>query len=261
MDRTLSFREHVEKLKLKVATRNNILHKLANSDWGADPKTMRTTALALCFSTAEYCSAAWARSCHAHKIDPELNNSCRIITGTLKPTPLPALYSLAGIAPPHIRRDTLAKIQKYSQENDTRHPLFGYSDPTRRLKSRNSFMTISSLNPEESANHRIQEWREWDSSQPNDAIQSPNEQLPSGTALPRKDWATLNRARSRVGKTRSNTYKWGLSPTSECLCGHPTQTMEHILHDCELGPTCTDRDLLEVNENAKQWIQYWRDKI
>ena len=261
LDRTLSFAEHVKKLKSKVATRNNLLGKLANSNWGTDPKTLRTTALALCYSTAEYCSAVWARSCHAQKIDPELNKSCRIITGTMKATPLPELYRLAGIVPPHIRRDTHAKTQKYNQENDTRHPLFGHSDSVRRLKSRKSFMTIHSLDPEQSANHRLEKWREWDHYPPNGAIQSPNEQLPSGTTLPRKDWVTLNRARTRVGKTGNNTYNWGLSSTSECLCGHPVQTMEHILRDCGLGPICTDQDLLNTNEAAKQWIQYWRDKI
>ena len=207
LDRTLSFAEHIRKLKSKVATRNNLLGKLANSNWGTDPKTLRTTALALCYSTAEYCSAAWARSCHAHKIDPELNNSCRIITGTLKSTPLPALYRLAGIAPPHIRRDIHAKTQKYSQVNDTRHPLYGHSNSARRLKSRKSFMTIHSLDPEQSENHRLEKWREWDHYPPNGAIQIPNEQLPSGTTLPRKDWVTLNRARTkwvRLGATPIN---------------------------------------------------------
>ena len=172
---------------------------------------LRTTALALSYSTAGYSSAPWARSCHAHKIDPELNNSCHILTGTLKPTSLPALYRLVGIAPSHIRRDIHARTQKYSQENDTRHPLFGHSDSVNRLKSRKSFITIDSLDPEESANHRLEKWREWDHCPPNGAIQSPNKQLPSGTNLPRNDCITLNKAKTRVGKTGSNTYKWGLA--------------------------------------------------
>ncbi|GFS08935.1 hypothetical protein ElyMa_006607900 [Elysia marginata] len=66
-------------VKAKVAARNSLLRKLANSNWGADPKTLRTTALALSYSTAEYSSAVWARSCHAKKVDTELNNACRII--------------------------------------------------------------------------------------------------------------------------------------------------------------------------------------
>ena len=76
LNQSLSFAKHAQNVKAKVAARNNILGKLANSTWGADPKTLRTTALALSYSTAEYASPVWARSCHAKKIDPELNNAC-----------------------------------------------------------------------------------------------------------------------------------------------------------------------------------------
>ena len=259
LDRTLSFKEHTRKVKAKVATRNNLLSKLANSNWGADPSTLRSTALALSYSSAEYCSAVWSKSCHAKNIDPELNNACRIVTGTLRPTPLPALYRLAGIAPPHIRRETQLRTQKHKQEYDERHPLAGHIPARSRLSSRSSFMTAESLDPDLSSHHRINEWSEWDSYQ-NYAIQAPREALPSGTDLPRKDWVTLNRARAKVGKTASTLHKWKLKPTSECPCGNPEQTMQHILTDCSLGPVCTDRDLIRCNRNAKSWICHWRDK-
>ena len=42
------------KVKAKTAARNNVLRKLANSKWGTHPSTIKTTALALCYSTAEY---------------------------------------------------------------------------------------------------------------------------------------------------------------------------------------------------------------
>ena len=259
LDRTLSYNEHTRKLKAKVATRNNLLSKLANSNWGADPSTLRSTALALCYSTAEYCSPVWSKSCHAKKVDPELNNACRTITGNLRPTPLPAVYRLAGIAPPHIRREAQLKTQKYKQEHDSRHPLSGHIPPRSRLSSRSSFMTAESLRPNLSAQYRTDKWSEWDSLN-NDAIQAPTEQLPTGTELPRKDWVTLNRARAKVGKTASSMHKWKLAPTSECPCGEPNQTMQHILTDCPLGPVCTDRDLVRCNRNAKNWISHWRDK-
>ena len=251
LDRTLSFAEHVRKVKAKVAARNNLLGKLANSSWGADPKTLRTTALALSYSTAEYCSAVWARSCHAQKIDPELNNACRTITGQLRPTPLPLLYRSAGIAPPTIRREIHAKTQKHKQETDQRHPLYGHSCPQRRLKSRHSFMTEESLPPKQSTSRRLERWKEWDCSPPNDALQAPAEQLPTGTDLPRKDWAALNRARAGVGKTASSLHKWGLETSSECPCGHPKQTVQHILLECPQGPHCTDQDLRDCNQSAR----------
>ncbi|KAK3875779.1 hypothetical protein Pcinc_019358 [Petrolisthes cinctipes] len=136
---------HTNKLKEKLSSHNNLLGKLTNSNWGADPKTLKQTALALCYSTAEYCAPIWARSCHASKVDPELNKVCRTITGALKPTPLPALYRLASIAPPSIKRDTLRKCERDKQLSDNRHPLYGYQEIRRRLKSRKSFVTTNGL--------------------------------------------------------------------------------------------------------------------
>ena len=51
LDRSLSYKQHIRNTKMKVATRNNLLTKLATSKWGANPSTIRTTALALTYST------------------------------------------------------------------------------------------------------------------------------------------------------------------------------------------------------------------
>ena len=84
--RTLSYKAHIEKTKKKVGTRNNIIRKLRNSKWGATPTTLRSSALALCYSAAEYACPVWERSTHAKKLDATLNETCRMITGCLKPT-------------------------------------------------------------------------------------------------------------------------------------------------------------------------------
>ena len=96
---------------------------------------------------------------------------------------------------------------------------------------------------------------------PNEAIQPPIEELPTGTDLQRKDWVSLNRARAKVGRTASTLHKWKLAPSSKCTCGHPNQTVNHILSECPQGPHCTDQDLREFNETARVWITHWRDKI
>ena len=110
LDRTLNYKQHILNTKMKVATRNNLLKKLANSKWGTNARTIRTTALALCYSTAEYAAPVWARSSHANKLNPVLNQSCRSITGCLKPTNVEDLYLIAGIAPPDIRREVCARV-------------------------------------------------------------------------------------------------------------------------------------------------------
>ena len=231
------------------------------SKWGADPKTLRTSALALCYTTAEFCSPVWERSCHAAKVDTELNEACRIITGLLKPTPLQTVYRLAGIAPPSIRRRCQSRTQKHIQETDPRHPLHQYQECQRRLISRKSFMTMDSLHPTNAARFRIEQWEEKDDSPPNNAVQDPCESLPRGVDLPRRDWVALNRARSGVGRTLRNQRKWGHIPSAHCPCGHPQQTMDHIRTTCTLGPHCTKEDLHDVNDQALRWLQYWRDKI
>ena len=102
----------IQNVKAKVSAINNLLRKLVNYGWRTDPKALRTTALALSYTTAEYASSVWDRSAHANKIDPELNNVCCIVTGQLKCTPLPLLYRTAGIALPETRRQAHARVEK-----------------------------------------------------------------------------------------------------------------------------------------------------
>ena len=41
LDRSLTFKQHLNKTALKVRTRNNILSKLANARWGAHYEVLR----------------------------------------------------------------------------------------------------------------------------------------------------------------------------------------------------------------------------
>ena len=140
LDSTLRFKQHALNTKTKVNTRNNLLRKLTNSEWGAHPATVRTTALALCFSTAEFACSSWGRSRHTWHVDIALNDTCRIITGCLNATPIPCLFALAGIAPPDIRRKVASNADFCLQEDDTRHPLHGQRPAKHRLPSTNSFI-------------------------------------------------------------------------------------------------------------------------
>ena len=121
LDRTLSFNEHCKKVKGKVASRNNLLGKLANSSWGANPQTLKATAMALCYSTAEYCAPVWANSCHAKKVDPELNYSCRTITGNLRST---LLYTDKRELLHHISAENPRRRHKNTNKRRTLDTLF-----------------------------------------------------------------------------------------------------------------------------------------
>ena len=116
LDRTLSYTQHIHNTKMKVATRNNLLRQLSSSKWGTNASTIRTVALALRYSVAEYAAPVWARSAHVYKLDSELNSACLAITGCLKPTNVEELYLLSGIAQPSIRRDVCTRVEQAKQE-------------------------------------------------------------------------------------------------------------------------------------------------
>ena len=104
LDRTLSFKDHLEDIRAKSTSRVALIQRLAGTTWGASAKTLRVSTQALVFSVAEYCAPAWSRSPHVKKVDAPINNALRIITGCLKPTPNFILPVLAGIAPAGLRR-------------------------------------------------------------------------------------------------------------------------------------------------------------
>ena len=157
LDRTLRYKAHTT--KMKVATRNNLLKKLANYRWGTNARTIRTTAIASCYSTAEYVASVWDRSAYVHLLNPELNQACRAITGCLKPTNVENLYLLAAIFPPEIRRCVYARVERTKQVERETHSLFGHTPARRRLKSRRSFLT--SIQPVHFPANvvRVNEWK------------------------------------------------------------------------------------------------------
>ena len=126
LDITLSYKAHIEKTKNIFGTRKNIIRKLRNSKWGATPTTLRSTALALCYSAAEYACPVWERSTHAKKRNATLNETCRLITGCLKPTSTKSLPIPAVIAPSDIKRAVACRMERTRQTTDERHPLNGH---------------------------------------------------------------------------------------------------------------------------------------
>ncbi|KAJ3612195.1 hypothetical protein NHX12_020471 [Muraenolepis orangiensis] len=67
LDRTLSFKQHLEEVKAKVTSRVALIRRLTGTTWGASAKTLRISTQALVFSAAEYCAPVWSRSPHARK--------------------------------------------------------------------------------------------------------------------------------------------------------------------------------------------------
>ena len=257
LDRTLTYKDHITNTKAKVSSRNSILKKLANTKWGTDASTIRTTALALCFSAAEYASPVWSRSVHAAKIDPVLNDACRAITGCLKPTRVDDLYLLSGIAPPYIRRTVVSEKERNKQETDPLHPLFQQEPAVKRLKSRKSFLHLVEPLQASPHNRRIALWSAHLQNAPHKLTLDPKESLPSGSSEAWPFWLCLNRLRTATGRCKSLMQRWGYEDgEATCDCGEE-QTMEHLLICPLLPEPCTLEDLEALNDQAKACVQHW----
>ena len=100
LDKTLTFKQHLESVKAKTTNRVALICFLAGTTWGAATKTLRTSTQALVFSAVEYCAPVWSHSHHVKKLDITLNIAMRTISGTLQATPVNQLPILAGIAQP-----------------------------------------------------------------------------------------------------------------------------------------------------------------
>jgi len=62
LDRTLTFKNHLAKLAVKIKTRHSIIAKLSGTSWEADASTISINTLALVYSATEYCAPVWINS-------------------------------------------------------------------------------------------------------------------------------------------------------------------------------------------------------
>ena len=204
LDRTLSYKQHIHNTKMKVATRNNLLRTLSISKWGRNASTIITTALALSYSVPGYAAPVWARSAHAYKLDSELNSA---ITGCLNPTNIEKLYLLSGIAPPSIKPDVCARVEKAKQETNKVHSLHGTIPADRRLKSRNCFLhSVKPANPPKVI--RCSEWLRRTTKTPHRISVNLDESLARGHDSPWTTWRCLNRQLTGYTCSKEQRKKW-----------------------------------------------------
>lgn len=261
LDRTLSYKQHIANTRSKASSRNNLLQKLTCSKWGANPHTLRTSALALTFSAAEYAAPVWERSSHAKKLDPIINQACRIITGCLKPTYTGHLYILSGIAPPNIRRSVTSMLERHKQQSDLRHPLYGKEAASARLRSRRSFLRSVPPLINSVAMTRKEMWQISLSIRDKEMLMSAEEHLPPGSEEHWTTWKTLNRLRTKTGRCKTNLVRWGYHAGSDlCTCGQP-QTMDHLTICTNLRSPCSPEDLAEASAAALGCAEYWAPEI
>jgi len=200
--------------------------KLASSTWGASANTLGSSALALCYSAAEYCAPVWSRSAHTSQVDVQLNSTIHLISGTLRSTPLPWLPVLSNIEPPALRRKAATdKLVEKIVKHD-RWPIQPdiLSLPLLRLTSKKPLWL--DLQPVDIKSR----WRHnWKLAQVINShlVCDPTIQQP-GFDPPWQQWSLLNHFRTEQGHCGACRRKWRLTDTDLCPCGE-TQTMSHIV--------------------------------
>ncbi|CAG7729988.1 unnamed protein product, partial [Allacma fusca] len=221
LDRSLTYKQHCEKTKMKVAARTNLIRKLV---------------------------------AHAKKVDVPLNEACRLVTGCLRPTPLTALHCLAGIAPPEVNREVAARAEKTKATHNPLHPMHGYNElPESRLKSRHSFLRIVN---ELSAPAEVERCQIWNTASSSNTM---SESLPQGNQLKYSLWKTLNRIRSGTTHSKSNLHRWHLADDNLCKCGE-VQDDRHLFRCRLYGDFDADKLDRTIDDEGMKFLEYWDKK-
>jgi hypothetical protein len=220
---------------------------------------LRTSVLGLVYPTAEYCASVWLNSAHTNKIDVQLNESMRLITGTIQSTPLYWLPTLSNIAPAHLRRQQILLREYRKIMRNTELPIHADININLPSKSRHSpLLDSQSMNANNfTINDKwLEDWRNnapvhWQPIKENNKNENP-----SGFELPRKLWCTLNRIRTNHGKCNDSFYKWGLIDSPRCECSNEKQTINHIVFECPLYSYNGDIiDFIKISDNAIAWME------
>ena len=148
LDRSFTFCHHLMALRKKLSSHVTLRRRFVGSGWDAGAKTLRTAALSLVYSTAEYCAPVWCRSAHTRLIDSDLNDALRIVAGCLRFTPTDHLPVLSGIQPAELRRLGATLFLAYRGSLDPDQILYGllsgFSDALQeRLRSRRPFVSVA----------------------------------------------------------------------------------------------------------------------
>jgi hypothetical protein len=182
----------------------------------------------------------------------------RVISETLKSTPLGWLPVLSNISPPDIRRKQalVRLIVKQDPLNNSMLSQMLCNTPQIRLKSRKppwiagQHLILTNFNS-------TTEWRTaWNnlSLENADLVVNPT-QLLEGFKLPRQEWVSLNRIRIGHGRCGYSMHQWKLRDNPACDCGNAAQTIQHIVSNSSKRKfEGKMSDFFRLTSEALDWI-------
>ena len=172
------------------------------------------------------------------------------------------LYLLVEIAPPDIRRDVCARVEKTKQESNEAYSLYGQNPAERRQKSRNCF--FRSVKPADFPTKviRCSAWLRRLQAIPHRATVNIDESLAKGFDRPWTTWRCLNRLRtgftcSKEQRQRLRYYKGDTT----CECGPAKENTAHMMQCTLLEQPCSLDVLNKFNDTAKKCVERWKTLV
>ena len=158
------------------------------------------------------------------------------------------LYLLAAFAPPDLRRDVCARVEK-KQESNLAHSLYGQNPTESRFKSRSCF--LSSVCPADFHPKviRCNEWQRMLNTKLHSCSINLTESLARGHTSQWTTWWCLNRLRAGVTCSKEHRKKWGYSEgDTTCECVVSSDNTRHMFECPLLAHSFSLDDLLQFSK-------------
>ena len=175
----------------------------------------------------------------------------------MKPNNVEYLYFLAGIAPPDIRRDVCARVEKTKEA----HSLYGQNPAERRLESSNCF--LRSVKPADFPPKviRCSAWLRRLQAIPHRATVNIDESLAIGFDRPWTTWRCLNRLRTGFTCSKEQRQRWRYYKGDTTYeCGLATENTAHMMQCTLLEQPCSLDVLNKLNDTAKKCVERWKTR-
>ena len=110
IDKRLSFKQHIEHLRVECTPAINLLKHLSHLSWGADRRTLKVLFSALVQSKLDYGAHIYGatNSSVLQRLNPIQNSCLRACTGAFRSSPAASLCTEAGVLPLKFSRDAIS---------------------------------------------------------------------------------------------------------------------------------------------------------
>lgn len=124
-DPRLTWKHNIAEIERKGKARLNIMKKMSGTTWGADMETQKKLYVGYVRPILEYGASAATSTApsNTRKIDRLQNQALRIMTGSMKSTPIDAMETTTGIQDMESRRHIKTDIQAAKFDRMAHHPM------------------------------------------------------------------------------------------------------------------------------------------